>query len=65
MYAPKGGSQVGSPPVTPQTPQPKQEADGKVLILQIIKCEKLVLQNENDVHIHMCNTHDNNSNSKV
>ena len=30
MYAPKGGSQVGSPPVTPQTPQPKQEADGNL-----------------------------------
>lgn len=29
MYAPKGGSQVGSPPVTPQTPQPKPEPDGK------------------------------------
>ena len=36
MYAPKGGSQVGSPPVTPQTPQPKQEADGKVLIIIIL-----------------------------
>lgn len=33
MYAPKGGSQVGSPPVTPQTPQPKQEADGNLLKL--------------------------------